>query len=188
MYYLDVKTPFILFKETINHPIYVDKSLLIQKINRSIRTDGKYICITRPHGFGKTVNANMLAAYYTTGYDSHELFEQLRISKTVDYQKHLNKHHVILIDFSRLPDPCRNFDDYLQWIKSCIKQDIKEAFGKELIPGEPIQELFKKTNESFIFILDNFDAILHKTFMTEENKKDYLNFLKAMVTYSHHFR
>lgn len=181
MYYLDVKTPFILFKETINHPIYVDKSLLIQKINRSIRTDGKYICITRPHGFGKTVNANVLTAYYTTGYDSHELFERLRISKTVDYQKHLNKHHVILIDFSRLPDPCRNFDDYLQWIKSCIKQDIKEAFGKELIPGEPIQELFKKTNESFIFILDEWDSIFYKKFMEDGDKQLYLEFLKGML-------
>lgn len=49
MNYLDTKHPYTLFEEKINSPIYVDKSLLIEKMNELIRTDGKYVCITRPH-------------------------------------------------------------------------------------------------------------------------------------------
>lgn len=49
MNYLDTNMPYILFEEKINSPIYVDKSLLIEKMNHLIRTDGKYVCITRPY-------------------------------------------------------------------------------------------------------------------------------------------
>lgn len=50
----------------------------------------------------------MLGAYYTKGFDSHSLFDQLTIAKTDTYEEHLNKHHVINIDFSRMPDDCDN--------------------------------------------------------------------------------
>ena len=48
------------FQVALNSEIYVDKSMLIEKISPMIRTNSKYICITRPRRFGKTVNANML--------------------------------------------------------------------------------------------------------------------------------
>lgn len=181
MRYLDTTIGFELFKKTIHDFIYVDKSLLIEKMNERIGQNSCYICITRPRRFGKTVNANMLAAYYTINLDSRELFQNLKITKTPSYAQHLNKHHVIHIDFSRLPDPCRNFDDYLSWVKFCIKEDIKEAFGKELVSGEPIQELFKKTNEKFIFILDEWDSIFYKGFMSEKDKQIYFEFLKGLL-------
>ena len=77
MYYLDIKTPMINFQEYRNS-LYVDKTLMIDKIQNRIRTLNKYICITRPRRFGKTMNANMLAAYFTKGYDSRELFKGLK--------------------------------------------------------------------------------------------------------------
>lgn len=155
MYYLDTKSPSIIFKEKINSPIYVDKSLLIEKMNDSIRTDGKYICITRPRRFGKTINANMLGAYYTKGYDTHELFDNLKIANTVSYEKHLNQHHVIYINFSRLPDECYAYNDYIRYIRSNLKADIYEQYPalkeKEY---SSLDMMLKETNDSFIFILD----------------------------------
>lgn len=49
MNYLDTEGPIINFTYTINGEIYVDKSLLIQKLNKLIRTDQRYVCITRPY-------------------------------------------------------------------------------------------------------------------------------------------
>lgn len=80
----------------------MDKSLLIKPLNALIGTDECYVCITRPRRFGKTVNANMLGAYYTKGYDSRELFSGLAIAKEEVYLQHLNQHNVIYIDFSRM--------------------------------------------------------------------------------------
>lgn len=63
MNYLNRNNPIILFQESRNSEIYVDKSMLIEKVSTKIKTGNKYICITRPRRFGKTVNANMLGVF-----------------------------------------------------------------------------------------------------------------------------
>lgn len=106
MYYLNTNVPYVLFQETLKSEVYVDKSMMIEMISSKIRTGNKYVCITRPRRFGKTINANMLGAYYTKGYDSDCLFKDLDISRTVCYREHLNKYNVIHIDFSKIPLIC----------------------------------------------------------------------------------
>ena len=106
-YYLNVDSTQILFQEALNSEIYVDKSMLIDKVSSRIRTGNKYICLTRPRRFGKSMNAHMLGAYYTKGLDSSSMFEKLLIADTENYEKHRNMHNVIFIDFSRMPDMCK---------------------------------------------------------------------------------
>ena len=53
-----------LFEEARRGNIYVDKSGIINYINSVIRTNNKYICVSRPRRFGKTMGINMLLAYY----------------------------------------------------------------------------------------------------------------------------
>ena len=91
MNYLDTDTPLIYFRKTLNSEIYVDKSLMIKKLCEVIDTQQNNICITRPRRFGKTINANMLGAYFTKGYDSHFLFDNLAIAKAENYEKHMNQ-------------------------------------------------------------------------------------------------
>jgi hypothetical protein len=43
MYYLNTNAQIILFQDTLNSEIYVDKSMLIEKISPMIRTNSKYI-------------------------------------------------------------------------------------------------------------------------------------------------
>ena len=86
MYYLDTNNPVELFKRVLKNKIYVDKSMLINKLNDFIGSEDCYFCITRPRRFGKTINANMLGAYYTQGYDTHDLFKDLKIVQTASYE------------------------------------------------------------------------------------------------------
>ena len=62
------------FKRAINSKIYIDKSELIQYTNSVINTEQRFICVSRPRRFGKSMAANMLTAYYSKGCDSRELF------------------------------------------------------------------------------------------------------------------
>ncbi|WP_353736225.1 AAA family ATPase [Ruminococcus sp.] len=55
------------FQEALNSQIYVDKSEIIAQINKMVDTQDRYICVTRPRRFGKTMAANMLTAYYSRG-------------------------------------------------------------------------------------------------------------------------
>lgn len=104
MNYLNTDLPLRNFRRTLRGKIYVDKSSLIEPLNELIGTEACYICITRPRRFGKTINANMLGAYYTKGYDSHDLFKHLNISQSKSYGEHLNRYNVIQIDFSKMPE------------------------------------------------------------------------------------
>lgn len=182
MYYLNSNAQYILFQEAVNSEIYVDKSLLIDKVTKAIRTSGKYLCITRPRRFGKTVNANMLGAYYTRGYDSHSLFDQLAIAKTDGYKKNMNQHNVIHIDFSRLPELCKDYEDYLNDIITNLKSDLLETYPK-LREKEyrSLHDMLRESEDAFIFILDEWDSVFYQKFMTNNDKNAYMSFLKGLL-------
>lgn len=181
MNYLNTDLPIILFDDAINSQIYVDKSLLIDKMNYNIEKRDKYLCITRPRRFGKTINANMLGAYYTKGFDTHDIFENLKISQTARYKEHINKHNVIYIDFSRFPDLCHNYNDYIQWIKSGILEDLHASYQISSRKNSPLSQYLVNTHDKFIFILDEWDSIFYKDFMTDKDKRMFLDFLKGLL-------
>lgn len=74
------------FEESLNSAIYVDKTGLIEKINELVNTRQKYICISRPRRFGKSMAADMLTAYYDRSVDTADLFDTLKIASTKDYK------------------------------------------------------------------------------------------------------
>lgn len=182
MNYLNTNTPLLLFQKNLNSEIYVDKSLLIEKISKYINTGDCYICITRPRRFGKTINATMLGSYYTKGYESHKLFHNLSIAGTKMYEKHLNQHNVIYIDFSRMPDFCNSYCDYITNILSGLKEDLLEYYPhlkkKEYTS---LSQMLKETTDTFIFILDEWDSIFYKKFVTIDAKTDYILLLKELL-------
>ena len=69
------------FQKIINSDIYVDKTGLLAYTNRVINTMQGYVCVSRPRRFGKSIAANMLAAYYSRGCDSREMFSEFEIAK-----------------------------------------------------------------------------------------------------------
>ena len=52
------------FRE-IRNSEYVDKSGLIAVVNKTLRTEQKFSCVTRSRRFGKSMAAKMLAAYFS---------------------------------------------------------------------------------------------------------------------------
>ena len=52
------------FRKSLNSEIYVDKTGLIEKTNAVLNTRQKFLCVSRPRRFGKSMAADMLAAYY----------------------------------------------------------------------------------------------------------------------------
>ena len=71
------------FLESVRSKIYVDKTGLIAQANELINTEDKFICISRPRRFGKSIALKMLAAYYSRGCDSRALFAGLEISESI---------------------------------------------------------------------------------------------------------
>ena len=98
------------FQEVLNSKIYVDKSELIQYTNSVLRTTQKYICVSRPRRFGKSMAANMLASYYEKEENSDDLFGGLRISRAITYRDYLNQYDVIKINMQEFLSVTNSMD------------------------------------------------------------------------------
>ena len=83
------------FRVSVNSEIYVDKTGLIAYSNTMLDTEQRYLCVSRPRRFGKSMAAKMLAAYYCCTCDSRELFQNLKIAQDESYEKHLNQYDVL---------------------------------------------------------------------------------------------
>lgn len=181
MKYLNQEAPLTNFKMLLNSPIHVDKSGMIDILNKNIATINRYICVTKPRRFGKTLNANMLAAYYTKGLDTHDVFDSLNIAKFDSYETHRNQYHVIYIDFSRMPRNCSSYQAYITWIENGIAADLKEKFPITTQEDDTLSAVFAKTKQSYIYVLDEWDSVFYKDFMSDKDKKAYLEFLKDLL-------
>lgn len=63
------------FASVINSQIYIDKTDILSFFNEVINTEQRYVCVSRPRRFGKSITANTIAAYFEKGCDSRLLFE-----------------------------------------------------------------------------------------------------------------
>ena len=70
------------YEEAVNSEIFVDKSEMILYLNSVVKTKQKYVSVSRPRRFGKTMAADMICAYYDREADSRSLFEHRKIECT----------------------------------------------------------------------------------------------------------
>lgn len=68
------------FKQAKNSLVYVDKTGLLEILNKKISTEDKCIALSHARRFGKSHAAGMIDAYYSLGSDSTSLFENTKIS------------------------------------------------------------------------------------------------------------
>lgn len=184
--YLDSKAAYTLYKKEIKKPYFVDKTLILKELIQVLEEGGDYICITRPRRFGKTVMANMIAAYFGNGFDSAEIFDSLKIAGESEYQTHKNRYSVIHIPFNDMMGACRTYEDYIGRIERQLLADLSENYPeinmKELSVVEALLKIYEKDeNTKFIFVLDEWDFLFHQTFATAENKREYLQFLRMLL-------
>ena len=174
------------FWQATNSRIYVDKTLLIEHTNDVIYTEQKYICVSRPRRFGKSMAANMLTAYYSRGCDSREMFAGLKIAQAESFGEHLNRYNVIHLNMVEFIDNPEGMEGMISEIRKSILYDLHEDFpdmrffdGTNLVRS--LKDVFAKEGVPFIFIIDEWDCIfrIHKN--EAESQMSYLNFLRSLL-------
>ena len=166
------------FRTTMNGD-FVDKSDLLNFLNKNLDSPNKYICISRPRRFGKSVAAQMAYAYYDRSCKSDELFEGLEIAKSPDYQKHLNKYPTIYIDWNRFAEYKR--ETVVKEAQRKIVADLKKSYPdlqtKDSL-SDALAEINEKTGDRFILIIDEWDMFVRGEDV--EVREEYVNFLRSM--------
>lgn len=113
----------------VDAEFYVDHSLLIDVLNKRINTVNNQLCVSRIHGFGKSVDVHMLVAYYSQGCDTADVFDQLKISKRDSYKKHLNSYHVIYLDMKAFYRETHQVAKMLEMINERVCEELVNAFA-----------------------------------------------------------
>ena len=175
-----------LFEMSVNSKIYVDKSMMIELTNSVLRTDERHICISRPRRFGKSMAANMLAAYYDRNCDSRNLFENLEVSKTEDFEKHLNKYNVIKLDVRDFTEDTSGGKEMTNKLIKSLRRDLLKEYGNMDFPEdftlqEILKEIYAENRVPFVFIIDEWDCVFRVFKNDNEGQRYYLDFLRNLL-------
>lgn len=184
-FYLNSKKSLTMYRNETRKPYFVDKSMMLEELCPLAEQGSNYICITRPRRFGKTIMANMISAFFSRGVDSKDLFDHLAIGKT-GAGGFRNRYNVIHIDFSKYGDECEDYKGYIDYLKTLLREDLYRAypecgFRKGATVSEDLMRIYLQTEEGFVFVLDEWDAVFHMSFVTETDKRAYLLFLKDLL-------
>ncbi len=174
------------FQEALNSEIYIDKTELIKHTNSKIRTANKYICVSRPRRFGKSMAGDMLVAYYSRGCDSKEMFSKYNISADSFFEKHLNKYNVIHINMVSFWGESKNIDEMIQFICDDIIDEVTEQYTDLNMPRRKtllnvLNKAFAQYKVPFIFIIDEWDCIFREMKNDKKSQEQYLDFLRDIL-------
>ena len=144
--------------------LYIDKTQYIVDFREKKM---KYVFLSRPRRFGKSLFASTLQAYFE---GRKELFEGLAIA---DYEKEWVKHPVFHFDMSG----AKHFDtDGLKHYLDLQLKPYEKLYGKdddELYPNDRLDGLvkraYKQTGEKAVVIIDEYDAPLLDVVHEKEN-------------------
>ena len=173
------------FAEAVCSKIYIDKTGLIACTNELIKTKEKYLCISRPRRFGKSMTLEMLAAYYSCGCDSRELFAGFKIAQHKDFEKHLNQYDVIYLNMQQFLIRAKK-QEVTQCLEQAVLEELREAYGdcfSEQVTdlATALEKIFVKTEKQFIFLIDEWDCVMRERQESEAMQKQYLDFLRDLL-------
>ena len=172
------------FFEDCHSDIYVDKTGLLEVLNRSIGKSRHFFSVSRARRFGKSMAAGMIDAFYSCGCDSRDLFSSFAIAQTDDYKKHINQYHVLHFDASSFLSPLADVNTYIQRIDAALLRDMKKHFPESLeeyCPNAPeaLLRIYEATNRKFIVIIDEWDCLIRDEKNCKELILDYLKYLRG---------
>ena len=174
------------FRESVSSEIYIDKSELIAFTNRVLGTEQKNLCVSRPRRFGKSMAAKMLAAYYSRGCDSDELFCKLKIADTASYRVYLNQYPVIFLNMQSFLRETHDIERMTERISGHVGRELKKAYPdidyyEESGLSEILDQIFAEKEEQFVFIIDEWDCVFREKKDHKEDQAKYLDFLRSLL-------
>ena len=171
-------------KKALNSEIFVDKSLFISKISKFLNTEQRFICVSRPRRFGKTMIGNLMKAYFSKGCDSKEIFSNLKIANDPCFGENLNKFNVLSIDLGGFFSSSKNKNEVLSNLHNELLEDFREEFpsidfSEKDSVAKIILRVYTETNTQFIIIIDEYDVLVREQ-IPEDIFKSYLELLNSL--------
>ena len=173
------------FKSAINSQIYIDKTGFLNYTNSVLATEQRYICVSRPRRFGKSITASMLSAYYSAGEDTKDLFCGFKISESALFSRYLNKYNVISLDIASLTGKAGKASNMLTYLEQNVLDELKVlypqiAFDSSAALSVNLAKIYNQTGNQFIVIIDEWDCLFREYPDDIETQNGYINFLRDL--------
>ena len=177
------------FEEAVNSEIFIDKTEMISCLNRMVRTEQKYVCVSRPRRFGKSMAVKMLCAYYDREAESRSIFDKCKISKikcgqdALNWDEYLGSFHVIrLVMTDFIKNGCSIHQAFERLSRLVIRDLVKafpevDFFDRDDLQ-QSMQDIYAEKQVQFVVIIDEWDAFFREYKKDKEGQKRYLNFLR----------
>lgn len=174
------------FLYSVRSEIYVDKTNLIRETNKRFGTEQRFLCVSRPRRFGKSMAAKMLSAYYEQGEDARELFLPYTIAKEESFEQHINRYPVLvlnIVEFYKKNKPVEemiaDIEKAVVWELTGEYLDVRYFDTTDMI--RTIEDIYHAKKIPFVFILDEWDCIFREGQEDKEGQKLYLDFLRRLL-------
>lgn len=174
------------FQQALNSLIYVDKTGIIGFVNSVLNTEQKFMAVSRARRFGKSMATKLLAAYYSKGCDSRELFKGLKAETLPTFEKELNKNNVILLDFQEMCLEAKgNNQKPLEFIHKSVVKELRQSYPDiigedEIFLPSVMANINNATGENFIIIIDEWDYLFRENKNDKTAQDEYISFLRSM--------
>ena len=183
------------YEMAVNSEIFVDKTEMIQYLNSVVNTQQRFLSVSRPRRFGKTMAADMICAYYSRETDSRQLFVRRKIAKTervrtgnneIPWDGMLGKFDVIRLVMTDFMDNSDSVQGMLDYMTEEVVDELKEAFpnvnfGSRITLRTVLNKIYGKTGHQFVIVIDEWDAVFRTWKEDNEGQTKYLDFLRELL-------
>ena len=183
------------YQMAINSRIFIDKTEMIRVLNSVVNTQQRFVSVSRPRRFGKTMAADMICAYYDTEADSRDLFLKRRLCESsrsqadeteICWDKYLGQFDVIRLAMTDFMEDSGSVQEMLDYLTAEVLDELRERFpdvdfGNRIKLRTVMSKIYGKTKRQFVIVIDEWDAIFRTWKNDEEGQKKYLDFLRDMM-------
>lgn len=155
------------FQMALASKIYVDKTELMLHLNAILNTERRFICISRPRRFGKSMTANMICAYYDHTVNGNDIFGNLKIAQAVNGMSQQGKYDVIRINMQEFLTRTHNMNELIQRLAKSILWDLLGEYPNyryfdEMDMIRIMADIYQQTKRKFVIVIDEWDCIFRE--------------------------
>lgn len=171
------------FQQALNSEIYVDKTGMIGYLNKVFATELKYVCVSRPRRFGKSMAARMIAAYYDRSVEQAELFRGLKITQDASFAQFAGKYDVLMINIQQFLSESSSMAEMLKLMNRLVSRELERAYP-DLDFDMPdrliftMGQIYAETGRQFVIVIDEWDCIFREYKSRKDEQETYLDFLR----------
>ncbi len=137
--------------------------------------------------FWKICDGEYDCRFFSGVGNAQDIFDRLKIAESAHYKKYMGNYDVVFISFNELPRRCKSYEQYIERIENRLLKDLQQAYPDADIQMEDaVWDAFAAVyaaygRKRFVFVLDEWDFIFHRDFVTLCDRKAYIDFLSNLL-------